>query len=326
MHIGMTDDIYSPPNNKHIIPIKVHHKCDNKLFLFNEFMTFTIEILCITKVQKIRDATFYNHGFYCDLQLHTSILSWLRYSDGFSKLIHLLSKPVHVWNPIYLEIKFTAFILFDGADGVSGIKTSVKFGRIEFTFYSDLLELAQSSDYPIIKAQTFTQEIYYRHQFLHIRKVASNKIRKLRQLVVLLLVSVSYLLYLLGLLPFPLSGFLFKFKDAVLQILVPAFQRFLLSTSEKRTHAFGYVGRCGSGCAFQFLGLYFFLGSFEFLFGFGFLFLQPFVFHIKGIVLFLHIPLFFALYTFPFCHRNDIDVKIISAILQFFRGYSSIFL
>ena len=142
----------------------------------------------------------------------------------------------------------------------------------------------------------------------------------------LLLVSVSYLLYLLGLLLFPLSGFLFKFKYAVLQILVPAFQRFLLSTSEKRTHAFGYVGRCGSGCAFQFLGLYFFLGSFEFLLGFGFLFLQPFVFHIKGIVLFLHIPLFFALYTFPFCHRNDINVKIISAILQFFRGYSSIFL
>ena len=231
-----------------------------------------------------------------------------------------------MWNPVYLEIEFTAFILFDGADGMSGIKTSVKFGRIEFTFYSDLLELAQSSDYPIIKAQTFTQEIYYRHQFLHIRKVASDKIRKLRQLVVLLLVSVSYLLYLFGLLPFPLSGFVFKFKYAVLQVLVPAFQRFHLSTSEKRTHTFGYVGRCGSGCAFQFLGLYFFLGSFEFLLGFGFLFLQPFVFHIKGIVLFLHIPLFFALYTFPFCHRNDINVKIISAILQFFRGYSSIFL
>ena len=231
-----------------------------------------------------------------------------------------------MWNPVYLEIEFTAFILFDGADGMSGIKTSVKFGRIEFTFYSDLLELAQSSDYPIIKAQTFTQEIYYRHQFLHIRKVASDKIRKLRQLAVLLLVSVSYLLYLFGLLPFPLSGFVFKFKYAVLQVLVPAFQRFHLSTSEKRTHTFGYVGRCGSGWALQFLGLYFFLGSFEFLLGFGFLFLQPFVFHIKGIVLFLHIPLFFALYTFPFCHRNDINVKIISAILQFFRGYSSIFL
>ena len=209
---------------------------------------------------------------------------------------------------------------------MSGIKTSVKFGRIEFTFYPDLLELAQSSDYPVIKAQTFTQEIYHGYQLLHIRKVASVKIRKLRQLAVLLLVSVSYLLYLLGLLMLPLSGFLFKFKYAVLQILVPAFQRFHLSTSEKRTHAFGYVGRCGRGCAFQFLGLYFFLGSFEFLFGFGFLFLQPFVSHIKGIVLFLHIPLFFALYTFPFCHRNDIDIKIISAILQFFRGYSSIFL
>ena len=37
---------------------------------------------------------------------------------------------------------------------MSGIKTSVKFGRIEFTFYPNLLELALSSDYPVIKAQT----------------------------------------------------------------------------------------------------------------------------------------------------------------------------
>ena len=36
------------------------------------------------------------------------------------------------------------------------------------------------------------------------------------KLVVLLFVSVLYLLYLLGLLMFPLSGFLFKFKYAVL--------------------------------------------------------------------------------------------------------------
>ncbi len=131
---------------------------------------------------------------FFDLQFHTSILSWLRYSDGFSELIHLLSEPVHVRNPVYLEIEFTVFILFDGADGMSGIKTSVKLGRIEFTFYPDLLELAQSSDYPVIKAQTFTQETYHGHQLLHIRKVASDKIHKLRQLAVLLLVSVSYLL------------------------------------------------------------------------------------------------------------------------------------
>ena len=93
---------------------------------------------------------------FFDLQFHTSILSWLRYSDGFSKLIHLLSEPVHVRNPVYLEIEFTVFILFDRADGVSGIKTSVKFGRIEFAFYPDLLELAQSSDYSVIETQTFT--------------------------------------------------------------------------------------------------------------------------------------------------------------------------
>jgi hypothetical protein len=229
-------------------------------------------------------------------------------------------------NPVYLEIEFTVFILFDGADGMSGIKTSVKLGRIEFTFYPDLLELAQSSDYPVIKAQTFTQEIYPGYQLLHIRKVASDKIRKLRQFAVLLFISCFYLLYLLGLPFLLLFSFIFKFGNADLQGCIFPLQRLDLVTAEKRTHTFGYVGRCGSGCAFQFLGLYFFLGSFEFLFGFGFLFLQPFVFHIKGVVLFLHIPLFFALYTFPFCHRNDINVKIISAILQFFRGYSSIFL
>ena len=89
---------------------------------------------------------------------------------------------------------------------MSGIKTSVKFGRIEFAFYPDLLELAQSSDYPVIKAQTFTQETYHGHQLLHIRKVASDKIRKLRQLAVLLLVSVSYLLYLLRLVAVPVVG------------------------------------------------------------------------------------------------------------------------
>ena len=132
---------------------------------------------------------------------------------------------------------------------MSGIKTSVKFGRIEFAFYPDLLELAQSSDYPVIKAQTFTQEAYHGHQLLHIRKVASDKIRKLRQLAVLLLVSVSYLLYLLGLLPFPLSGFVFKFKDAVLQILVSAFQNLNFVASEKRTDTFCNVDRCCGGCA-----------------------------------------------------------------------------
>ena len=68
---------------------------------------------------------------------------------------------------------------------MSGIKTSVKFGRIEFTFYPDLLELAQSSDYPVIKAQTFTQETYHGHQLLHIRKVAFDEIHELRQLAVL---------------------------------------------------------------------------------------------------------------------------------------------
>ena len=170
---------------------------------------------------------------------------------------------------------------------MSGIKTSVKFGRIEFTFYSDPLELAQSSDYPIIKAQTFTQEIYYRHQFLHIWKVASDKIRKLRQLAVLLLVSVSYLLYLFGLLPFPLLGFVFKFKDAVLQVLVPAFQRFHSSTSEKRIHTACKGGCRIGGCAFELVSTDFCFYLSQFLLRFGLLFLQQSSFGFEDFILLL---------------------------------------
>ena len=48
------------------------------------------------KVQKIRDMSFNNHGLYFDLQLHTSVLSWFRYSDSFPKLVHLLSEPAYM--------------------------------------------------------------------------------------------------------------------------------------------------------------------------------------------------------------------------------------
>ena len=156
---------------------------------------------------------------------------------------------------------------------MSGIKTSVKFGRIEFAFYPDLLELAQSSDYSVIEPQSVMQEVYYWNQLLHLREIASDKIRKLRQLAVLLLVSVSYLLYLFGLLPFPLSGFVFKFKDAVLQVLVPAFQRFHLSTSEKRTHT-ARKGSCRiGGCAFELVGADFRFYLFQLVLRLGFLIL-----------------------------------------------------
>lgn len=115
----------------------------------------------------------------------------------------------------------------------------------------------------------FTQEIYHGHQLLHIRKVASDKIRKLRQFTVLLLVSISYLLYMFGLLPLPLSGFGFKFKDAVLQVLVPAFQRFHLSISEKRTHT-ACKGSCSiGGCAFELVGSDFRFYLFQFLLRLG---------------------------------------------------------
>lgn len=40
------------------------------------------------------------------------------------------------------------------------------------------------------------------------------------------------LLHLFGLLLFPLSGFIFNFKDAVWQVLFSAFQRFYFSTPD----------------------------------------------------------------------------------------------
>ena len=196
--------------------------------------------------------TFNYHGLYYDLQLNTLILFSCRHSQCFHKLVFLSSKPTDMRNTVYIEVKSLLRILFERTNRTISLEVLVELTRIEFSFYPDLLELAQSSDYPIIKAQTFTKELYCRYQLLHIRKVASDKICKLRQLTVLLLVSVSYFLYLFGLLLFPLSGFLFKFKYAVLQILVPAFQRFLLSTSEKRTHTFGYVGPAVVAAPFSF--------------------------------------------------------------------------
>ena len=84
----------------------------------------------------------------------------------------------------------------------------------------------------ITKVQCITQELNCRHKFFHIGEVAFDKIHKLGQFAVLLFVSVFYLLYLFDLLILPLLGFFFKFKYAVLQILVPALQGFHLSTSE----------------------------------------------------------------------------------------------
>lgn len=86
--------------------------------------------------------SFNNHGLYFDLQLHTSVLSRLRYSDSFHKLLPLASEPTNVRYSVYLEIELSVFVFLDGADGMSGIKTSVKLGRIEFTCYENILECA----------------------------------------------------------------------------------------------------------------------------------------------------------------------------------------
>ena len=96
----------------------------------------------ITKVQKIRDMSFNTHGLYFDLQLHTSVLSWLRYSDGFSKLVHLLSEPTYMRYTVNLEIELSVLVLLDGANGTLGFKISVELRRMEFAFYGNILERA----------------------------------------------------------------------------------------------------------------------------------------------------------------------------------------
>lgn len=45
------------------------------------------------KVQKIRDITFYYHGFYYDLQVNTLILSPCLWFQLLHKLFFLPSKP-----------------------------------------------------------------------------------------------------------------------------------------------------------------------------------------------------------------------------------------
>ena len=107
----------------------------------------------------------------------------------------------------------------------------------------------------------------------------------------LLLVSVSYLLYLLGLLPFPLSGFVFKFKDAVLQVLVPAFQRFHLTTPEKRTHTACKGGCRIGGCTFELVGTDFRFHLSQFLLRFGLLLLQQSGFGFEDFIFLFQVPI-----------------------------------
>ena len=50
--------------------------------------------------------SFNNHGLYFDLQLHTSVLSWFRYSDSFPKLVHLLLNQLICDTPSILKSNF----------------------------------------------------------------------------------------------------------------------------------------------------------------------------------------------------------------------------
>ncbi|OUN70570.1 hypothetical protein B5G10_10445 [Barnesiella sp. An55] len=94
-----------------------------------------------------------------------------------------------------------------------------------------------------------------RYQLFHMKEVAFDKIRKFRQLEVLLFVNILHFLYLLGMLFLSLYGFFFKFLYALLQIFIPVFKLFQLTTTEKRTNLSYECGfRFRLDC-FQFLRL-----------------------------------------------------------------------
>lgn len=96
----------------------------------------------ITKVLKIRDMPFNYHGLYFDLQFNASVLSRLRYSDSFHKLIPLASEPTNMRYSVNIEIELTFLVLLDGADRTLGFKILVELRRIEFACYGDILECA----------------------------------------------------------------------------------------------------------------------------------------------------------------------------------------
>ena len=79
------------------------------------------------KSTKIRDNGVPYHRFYFDLQFNTSILFRLRHSNSFSKLIHFLSEPAYVWNPVYVEAESSLRVLFERATPPSLRATSPIF-------------------------------------------------------------------------------------------------------------------------------------------------------------------------------------------------------
>lgn len=174
---------------------------------------------------------FYYHELCFDLQLNTPNLFPCRQSQCFHELILFASESTYMRNSVYLEIEISLRVLFKRANRTVSLKVLSDLGRIEVAFNGNILERTQFLDKPIAKIQLVMQEVYCRHQLLHMWKIAFDKIYELGQLVVLLLVSVLNLLHLFGLSLSPLSEFFFKFKDAVLHIFVLVFQNFNLVTS-----------------------------------------------------------------------------------------------
>ena len=86
------------------MPFPIHYLKVSQVSKYEISITLLLFLICFgkgcpnptTKVQKIRDMPFINHGLYCDLQFNTSVLSRLRYSDSFSKLVHFLSEPTNM--------------------------------------------------------------------------------------------------------------------------------------------------------------------------------------------------------------------------------------
>ena len=164
------------------------------------------------------------------------------------------------------------------------------FLRIKFALVYQRLTISQCRGLPFIEPDKAAQALYS-HNFLCHRKPCTQLFDNafqtwyfifvsdtfFRHLLTVILLYFQQLAVVLGLhrvyavLQY-LNGFLMGGNFPIQGGVLP-FQSLDLVAPEKRTDTFSYVGRCGGGCTFQFLGLYLFLGLSEFLFGFGFLLL-----------------------------------------------------
>lgn len=91
-------------------------------------------------------ANFFELQFYTSILFHFGILI-------VSLNSFIFSEAAHVWNPVYFEIEISVFALFNGADGMSGIKTSVKLGKYSSPFIPTYLNSYSLLIIPSLKSR-----------------------------------------------------------------------------------------------------------------------------------------------------------------------------